>query len=338
MHRLTALATTLLIALATGAAQAQVGAMIRGTAVDEDGRPLQGVKVEIQFEGNRDLKPKTYTQTTNNKGYFARVGLPDGAYKLVLSKEGFAPTTLNTNISLGGLSDLGTIPLRAANAPAPATPAASPVPAPGDAPAGAAPGVDAAAIANQQEKVRKLFIDAVAAAKAGNYDQAETLYKEIVAEAPMLGVAHSSLGYVYRQKKDWTSAEASYRKAIELQPDDSDNYVALAWVQQARGQTDQAVQTLSEATPKFEHNAKFLFSAGLLYYDSGKAEQAIENLQKARALDPANPEPLYYLGLLAIQKNQVDEGRKQLEQYIAASGQNPRNLATAQGLLKALKK
>jgi Flp pilus assembly protein TadD len=341
MKRITAVTAALLFSISASGG-AQVGAMMRGTVVDAEGRPVQGVKVEIQFQGSQDLKPKTYTQTTNNKGYFARVGLPDGPYKLVFTKEGYDPSTISTNISLGGLSDLGTVPLRPSGARA--APGGVPSPAAGvpgsagGASTGTAGAPEAAVLANLQEQVRKTFMQAIEATNAGNLDQAETLYTEIIAKVPSLAVAHSSLGYVYRQKKDWPAAEAAYQKAIELQPDDSSNYVALAVVREAQGQREKAFQTLSEAAPRFENNPKFAYSAGLLYYDWGKADEAAAAFQQTRTLDPANPEPLYFLGLLAVQKNQQQEGLKYLEQYVGASGQNAKNLATAQGLLKALKK
>ena len=339
MTRLMMVMTALLVSAAS--AGTQTGAMIRGTVVDAEGRPVPGVKVEIQFQGTQDVKPKTLTQTTNNRGYFTRVGLPDGPYKIVFTKEGFDPSTISTNISLGGLSDLGTVPLRTAGRGG-ATPAGStastaePGAAAGPGAAGGAP--DAAVLAKLQEQVRKTYAQAIEATDAGNYDHAEAQFKEIIAKVPSLGPAHASLAYLYRQKKDYGAAEDSYRKAIELQPESSDYYLSLAWVQQAGGNPDKAVETLTGAAAKFDSNPKFVYTSALLYYEWGKGDEAAAAFKKLRTLDPSNVEPLYYLGVLAVQKNQPQEAVPYLEQYVAGSGQNPKNLQTAQGLLKALKR
>ena len=61
--------------------------MVRGQVVDEQGRPLAGVKVEMQYMGK---EKKTFVRTTNEKGGFVQVGLPSGDYQLEYSKEGYA--------------------------------------------------------------------------------------------------------------------------------------------------------------------------------------------------------------------------------------------------------
>ncbi len=317
-------------------ASAQVGAMIRGVVTDESGAPIPEVKIEIAFAGSRDLKPHTYTMTTNKKGYFTRVGLPDGSYKITLSKEGYAPTIVNTNVSLGGLSDLGTMMLRSAKAPAPAP--ASGAASPGSASAAVAGPAGAEALAKEQERFKQTFIQALEAAKAGKYDEAEALYKEVLAKAPNLGLAHYNLGYVYRQKQDWTAAEAEYRKLIELEPTSTDGYVALAAVLQATNKTDEAAKILADAAPRFQQDAKFQYAVAVLHFDSGRRDEAIAAFTQVRTLDPSNPEPLYFLGVLAVQAGETQQAITYLDQYVAAAGQNAHNLETARGLLKVLKK
>jgi Flp pilus assembly protein TadD len=333
MKRMPVFAVVVFMLTASFAA-AQIGAMIRGVVTDEAGAPVPDVKVEIRFAGGHDLKPQTFTMTTNKKGYFTRVGLPDGSYKITLTKEGYAPTIVNTNVSLGGLSDLGTMLLRSAKAPTAAPPAD-----PSAGTAAAAPGpAGAEALAKEQERFKQTFTQALEAAKAGKYDEAETLYKDVLAKAPNLGIAHYNLAYVYRQKKDWTAAEAEYRKVIELEPDSSDGYIALAGVLQAANKGDEAAKTLSDASARFQQDAKFRYALAVVYYDSGKRDEAIAAFKQVRMLDPANPEPLYFLGVLAVQAGDTPQALTYLNQYVSASGQNPRNLETAQGLLKVLKK
>jgi Flp pilus assembly protein TadD len=340
MKRVIAIAAMLFIALTAARTGAQVGAMVRGTVTDEKGQPMPDVKVEIKFQGTRDEKPRTFTQTTNKRGYFTRVGLPDGPYKITFSKDGYEPTTITTNISLGGLSDLGTVPMRARKDAAPEDRPAAGAPGPAAAPPGA-PGaapVDVAALSQEQEEFKQTFKQAIEAGKAGRLDEAEGLYKQILAKAPNLAVAHYNLGFVYRQKKDWASAETEYQKAIELQPDSSAGYVALAGVYQGQEQTDRAIKVLADVASRFEHDAEFQYGLGIVLFDSGKADNAAAAFQKVTTINAANPEPLYYLGVIAVQKNRTQEALGYLEQYVAASGQNPRNLQTAQGLLKALQR
>ena len=55
-------------------------------------------------------------------------------------------------------------------------------------------------------------------------------------------------------------------------------------------------------------------------------------------LDPKNVETEFYLGILAVQQNKGPDAIIHLEKYIASSPSNAANVATAQGLLQALKK
>ncbi|PYQ21304.1 MAG: hypothetical protein DMF79_08445, partial [Acidobacteria bacterium] len=80
--------------------------------------------------------------------------------------------------------------------------------------------------------------------KAGRLDEAEARFKEVVAKFPDLGGAHYNLGYVYRVRKDWKSAEAEYLRVTELQPTRSDAFIALAAARELDGRSPEAVAGL----------------------------------------------------------------------------------------------
>ena len=71
---------------------------------------------------------------------------------------------------------------------------------------------------------------------------------------------------------------------------------------------------------------------------AGNAKEAEAAFRKAAALDPSNPEPLFELATIAVGQNQVAEAVGMLEKYVGMTGQSPKNLETAKGLLGALKK
>ena len=58
---------------------------------------------------------------------------------------------------------------------------------------------------------------------------------------------------------------------------------------------------------------------------------------KAAEADPANPEVYYYLGTLDVGQNKIPEAIAHLEKYLSMNPTSPQNVATAQGLLQALK-
>jgi tetratricopeptide (TPR) repeat protein len=86
-----------------------------------------------------------------------------------------------------------------------------------------------------------------------------------------------------------------------------------------------------------EGDAKVQFNLGVMNLNSGKGDEAIAAFQKAAAADPANAEPYFYIGTVLVGQNKVPDAITSLEKYLAMKPTNAQNVATAQGLLQALK-
>ena len=79
------------------AAQAQTGTA-RGKVLDDKGQPLEDAKIMMEFQGGITRK---YETKTNKKGEYTQVGLQPGPYKFTANKEGFQPSFIEVQISLG---------------------------------------------------------------------------------------------------------------------------------------------------------------------------------------------------------------------------------------------
>ena len=309
-------------------AAAQPGAMIRGRVLDESGKPLPDVQAEMQFQGGGDLKPQTFTAKTDQRGYYARVGLPSGRYKIILSKSGYQTRGVEITISMGGLSEVPQEVLtKAPTAPAAGAPGAPP-----------APGVPTGAAAETANAIKAAFAKASEAAKEGKYDEAEALYKEILTKLPDFAPAHFNLGYVYRAKKELPAAEASFQKAVALEPTRPEMWVALAGTYRAMNDAQKALEVLIKGAPHFENDGSYLYELGIGYLNAGKNDEAVAMLKKAESITPGNIEIQFYLGTLAVARNDLAEAAARLEKYVAGTNQNARNLETAKGILKTIKK
>lgn len=292
------------VVLAGGEALAQTGTA-RGKVLDEAGKGIVDAKVVLDFQGG---VTRHYETKTNKKGEFTQVGLFPGDYKIMAGKDGYAANGIEHKIGIGDVTYLPDIKLADAKK------------------------VAEAQAAKQQEDIVPMFNRAADLGKAGKLDEAEAAYKEVVAKAPNIPEAHVNLGYIYRQKKDWANAEASYKKALELRPGYSEATSGLIAVYQGSGQADKARELASSATG--DATVQFDLAAELL--NENKYEEALAAFQKAAAADPSNPEPIYYIGAIMVGLNKVDEARTNLEKYLSMNPTNAQNVATAQGLLQAL--
>ena len=190
----------------------------------------------------------------------------------------------------------------------------------------------------ESASMKDVYNKAVEATRAGNLEEAEKLYKEILDKLPNLAEIHYNLGRVYVAKKELDSAEASFRKVVELQPEKAEGFIALAALFGANGKTQEAADLLIQAGPTFEGNAMFQFVLGTTCINAGKSQPAAAAFRKVIALDPANVEPHFYLGTLAVGENKLADAIAELEKFVAGTGQNPQDLATAKKLLEVLKK
>jgi Tfp pilus assembly protein PilF len=306
-------------------------ATVRGLVLDDSGQPVPDVKVEMEFKGESRQKIMK-TLTTDKKGGFVRAGLPSGPYKITFSKEGYRPYGIEITVSLGGLSEIPDVVLKAAPAGAAVPPAAA---APG---ASAAPVPETATVAaGERAQLGDAFTKALEATKAGQLEDAQSLYQGILTKYPNAAAVHFNLGYVYRRKKDWAAAEGEYRKVMALEAGKSDAYVAMGALYEESGRGDEALEFMKKAAPQFEQDARFQFALGAIALNAGQPDQAEKAFSKAQALDPTNPEVHFHLGTLAVGQNDVPKAISHLEQYLALTGQSPQNLATARKLLDALK-
>jgi Flp pilus assembly protein TadD len=313
MRRLLAtLGFAVVLAVIPALAGAQTG-IAQGKVVDSAGKPVADADLEISYLGG--ITHKLHAKS-NKKGEYIQVGLPPGMYRFTATKEGFQPNFVEIKVNLGDPTLIPEIKLGAKGAGGAAT---------------GAPG----------EKAQDLGPAAQAAVelvRAGKYDEAEAAYLDLIGKAAPTPGLHYNLGYVYVQKKNYDKAEAEYLKVIELDPNGSDGYLQLAHVYQDAGNPDKAIEFLAKATTDHPQDGKLSFALGLYNFNAGKADAAEAALQKTSTLDPKNVETEFYLGILAVQQNKGPEAIIHLEKYVASSPSNAANVATAQGLLQALKK
>ena len=300
------LAALAVLSVPAATASAQTGAA-RGKVVDEQGQPVEGAKIELDYKGGVNRK---YETKTNKKGEFTQVGLSSGLYDVTATKEGYQPGQIGGRISLGEPTYLPDIKLRKPSAGA------------GGGSAGAG-------------QLQAAFKNALDLTQAGKLDEAEAAYKELLTKVPSIPEIHYNLGFIYSQRKDWANAEASFQKAMELKPDYSDAMVSLARVYQDSGQAQKAVDLMAKGAGSGDPKAQF--NLGIMMMNQGKDEEALAAFLKSVELDPSNAEAFYYIGTRSMQLGKLPEAVAALEKYLSMDPKNAGNLAAAKQILPALK-
>ena len=306
---LTAVGILTVLALVVPPTQAQSRGGARGKVVAENGEPVAGAKVLLQYtDGTRT----PFEVETNEKGEYIQIGLLPGGYHFTASKEGYVDASLDIRITFGGITSIPDLPLMSQKAAAKQ----------------AGPDTDF---------IREKFAEGVELASSGKLDDAEAVFKEILEIQPGIPEVYRNLGYVYVKKEDWANAEASYQSALDLRPGDSGFVAALAEVYRKTGREDEAMELLSQTASDNPEDATSQFNRGLFLLEAGKSEEAQAAFEAALAADPGMAEAHYHLGTILVGQGKVPESVAHLETYLATNPDNSQNAATAQGLIEALK-
>jgi tetratricopeptide (TPR) repeat protein len=287
-------------------ASAQTGG-VRGRVLTPDGEPVADATLRLEYQGSTT---REYEVKTNEKGEYLQIGMYPGLYRITATAEGYDPTVVEQRVALGDMTEAEDIELKPA-----------------------APKVDPAVV-----ELKEKFAEAIALTDARKYDEAEALYREILAKQPDIPEALENLAYVSVQKEDWPSAQESYEKLLELQPDDTEVMTALAMVYQRSGQDEKATEMMGRAAEANPADAVAQFNRGALLLNSGDSAGAAEAFQKALAADPSLNEAHYYLGTILVGQGQIPQAIEHLETYLASNPAKEQNAATARKLLEALKK
>lgn len=104
-------------------------------------------------------------------------------------------------------------------------------------------------------------------------------------------------GISYERTKQWQKAEADFKKALELYPDQPMvlNYLGYSWVDQGMN-LDEAFTMLKKAVEQRPMDGYIVDSLGWAYYRLGRYDEATRLLEKAVELKPSDPTINDHLG------------------------------------------
>ena len=104
------------------------------------------------------------------------------------------------------------------------------------------------------------------------------------------------LGVSFGQQKDWKSAEASFRRSIDLDSNYTDAHYNLGVTLGKQGKTADAISAYQKAVSLNPDFAEAYTNLGVVLYEQDNLEEAISAFQKAIGLDPNLVEAYSNLG------------------------------------------
>ncbi|MDQ0470370.1 tetratricopeptide (TPR) repeat protein [Labrys wisconsinensis] len=104
-------------------------------------------------------------------------------------------------------------------------------------------------------------------------------------------------GVAYERTKQWPKAEADFKKALELFPDQPSvlNYLGYSWIDQGV-HLDEGMAMIRKAVDQRPDDGYIVDSLGWAYYKLGKYDDAVKQLERAVTLKPSDPTINDHLG------------------------------------------
>jgi tetratricopeptide (TPR) repeat protein len=136
----------------------------------------------------------------------------------------------------------------------------------------------------------------------------------LVASNSAKGEVFLLLGEAYDREGNPEKAYSAYTRAIEMEPQSEEGYIALSSFASAHHNDEFALKTLARGLERIPGSTKLLVQQGTIWALAMDLPQAEDSFRKASQSDPQAGLPLLALGLSQMQANKLAEATATLRQ------------------------
>ncbi|WP_188911436.1 tetratricopeptide repeat protein [Aureimonas endophytica] len=143
-------------------------------------------------------------------------------------------------------------------------------------------------------------------------------------------------GIAFERIKEWPKAEADFRKALKLSPNQPQvlNYLGYSWVDMNLN-LDEGLKFIKTAVDLRPNDGYIVDSLGWAYYRLARFDDAVEQLERAVLLNPADPTINDHLGDAYWQVGRTREARFQWQRALVGDPKpEPADIARIEAKLK----
>jgi tetratricopeptide (TPR) repeat protein len=152
--------------------------------------------------------------------------------------------------------------------------------------------------------------------QAGRLQQAESVYRQVLATDPKNADAMHLLGVLAHQCGHHQAAVDLMSKAIDIQPTAA-AFTNMGEALRMLGRLEQAIPVVQKAIALNPNSAEALGNLGLIYSELGKLDEAQEHYHRALAINPKLPQTLNNLGNLLLKLKKTDEALASYDRALA---------------------
>jgi len=265
--------------------------VIVGTVVDEEGKPIVGVKIRAYIKESEEES----TTTTNERGRFRFSRLVTGLYEFTAIAPGYQPLMITQQISQAARNpNLEFVLIKLT----------------GEMIAEADPNYPLIKEGNE------LF-------EQGRYDEAIEKFQQVVDSAPEYYRYYVNLGNCYKEKGDYQKAIENYMKVLEQEPDQTAALMNIGESYVLMDKTGEAIIYFEKVIAQNPTDPVIFYNLGETYAIAGNHEKALESYQKAAELKPEWEVPYLKMGYSFVALEKKDEAIKAFEKFLELAPNSP---------------
>ena len=285
----------LILALATsGIAEAQAFGRVTVVVKNQDGKPLQGVKVTVTCD---EMENYLHETETNKKGK-AIVSVTDATkiYDFKFQYEDYQPAEMPIKPEVRG-NITREVTMTEGQVVATEGGSVSYTPA------------------------ERIFNEGVVALKDGDLETAKTKFMESMEKDSKLSAAHSALAGVHLEQKNYQAALAAIESYRQLEPESINGWFMLYDVHTALGNQDEADAALKalKAADRSGDTVALIFNAGVAAVRAANYATAKARFLEALELDPNLEAAVSALALIFHREGDYAKAAEFAEKHLTTS-------------------
>ncbi|MCX7973814.1 MAG: tetratricopeptide repeat protein [Candidatus Aminicenantes bacterium] len=274
-----------------------------GYVFDEQGHPLEGVKVKLF-----SLKTQTgFEIATDKNGRWVAAWIRGGGWNIDFEKFGYIPRKISVEVQEFGRNPEIKINLKKA---------------------------EGLIITDDLKMLLQKGNDLFEQKK---YEEAIIVYNEVLQKYPDAYIIYKNIGNCYFNLEKYEEAEAAYQKILDKDPQNVDAIILIGNTYANRGLNDKAMEWYRKINFEKIEDPIVLYNLGTNYYNNSKFEEALKFYLRAVELQKDFLDAIYQLGLTYLTLNKTAEAIQTFENYLKIDADSER-AQQVKGFLEYLRK
>ena len=276
------LSVIMIISLSASAQDYTGKARIQGVVMDDQGKPIEAVKVKLFF-----TKTETGFETvTGSQGIWKASWIKGGTWNIDFEKLGYAPKKISAQIL--DTQKNATIETKMKK-------------------------MEGLILTDE---LKKLLTEGNTLFEQKKYDEAAAAYSLILQKFPDAYIIHLTVGNCYFQLEKYAEAETAYQKLLEKDANNSSAIVGIGNTWAYRKDGAKALEWYRKIDFEKLDDPTVLYNVGTYLYNGAQYEEALKFYKKAVDVQADFLDAIYQLGLAYLTTQKKDEAIAVFEKYL----------------------